>query len=101
MLKLIDGRRISNDNRKVYVKSFSGHTSTCMTDYIKPTQNYKPDCIMIHCGTNDLRTGKGPKSISKRIMDLAISSERDDNTICISGIVPRNDKVILKRMPPT
>ena len=96
MLKLIDGRKMSNDNRKVYIKSFSGATTTCMTDYIKPTQNYKPDCIIIDCGTNDLRTGEEPKSIAKRIMDLAISSERDENTICIPGIVPRNDKAILK-----
>ena len=67
-----------------------------MTDYIKPTHNYKPDCIIIHCGTNDLRIEEEPKSISKRIMDLSISSKRDENTICTSGIVPRNDNVILK-----
>ena len=51
-------RQRLHDKEKLYVKSFSGATVSCMTDYVKPTMKFNPDAVLIHCGTNDLRSEK-------------------------------------------
>ena len=61
-----------------------------MTDHIKPTlRDINPDHIILHVGTNGLRTENTASQIAKAIIDLATSLKIDDNTV--SGIVPRLD----------
>ena len=38
----------------VKVRKHPGATTTDMKDYIKPVQRRKPDCIILHAGTNDI-----------------------------------------------
>ena len=61
-----------------------------MTDHVKPTLRDKnPDHIVLHAGTNDLRTENTASQIAKATIDLATSLKNDGNTETVSGIVPR------------
>ena len=61
-----------------------------MESYIKPTLKNKPERIIIHCGTNDLKNNT-PQSIGDNILSLAKSSQQENNTVFVSSIVPRKD----------
>ena len=44
-----------------------------MTDHVKPTlQEINPDYIILHAGTNDLRTEKRASQIAKATTDLVL-----------------------------
>ena len=58
----------------IKVRSFSGAKVSCMVDHVKPTlRDDKPDHIILHVGTNDLRTEKTGNQITKSVMDLTTS----------------------------
>ena len=78
---------------RIYVKSFSGATTDCMKDYIKPSLRFKPELIILHTGSNDLRSETSEERIAENIIELAINSKSAENEIVISGILPRNDKL--------
>ena len=61
-----------------------------MESHIKPRLKNKPERIIIHCGTNDLKNSK-PQSIVKNILSLAKSSQQENNTILLSSIIPRKN----------
>ena len=61
-----------------------------MESYIKPTLKNKPERIIIHCRTNDPQN-RTAQSIAKNISSLAKSNQRENNTVLLSSIVPRND----------
>uniref|UniRef100_A0A7M5X0H8 SGNH hydrolase-type esterase domain-containing protein n=1 Tax=Clytia hemisphaerica TaxID=252671 RepID=A0A7M5X0H8_9CNID len=65
-----------------------------MKHYVVPTLEQKPDLVILHCGTNDLRT-KEPNEISKNIVDLARTvSEQSENTgVVVSGVIRRGDEL--------
>ena len=74
------------------VCSFSEAKISCMMDHVKPTLRDKnPDDIILHAGTNDLRTENTASQIAKATVDLATSLKNDDNTVTVSGTVPRCD----------
>ena len=76
----------------VKVRSFSGAKISCMRDHVKPTlRDINPDHIILHAGTNDFRTENTASQIAKATIDLATSLKNDDNTVTVSGIVPRLD----------
>ena len=76
----------------VKVRLFSGAKISCMTDHVKPTlRDINPDHIILHAGTNDLRTENTASQIEKATIDLATPQKNDDNTVTVSGIVPRLD----------
>ena len=63
-----------------------------MTDRVKSTlRDIIPDHIILHAGTNDLRTENTASQIAKATIDLATLLKNDDNTVTESGIVPRLD----------
>ena len=74
------------------MRSFSGAKISCIKDHVKPTlRNINPNHIILHAGTNDLRTENTASQIAKVTIDLATSRENDDNTVTVSGVVPRLD----------
>ena len=77
---------------KVYIKSFNGATISQMYHYAIPSMEFNPDLVIMHVGTNDLRTDKTPKEIAMEIIDLSKSLSMSDNDYMISGITARNDK---------
>lgn len=92
MIKEIQGWKLSKDPRAV-VKSFSGSTVADMHHYIKPTLVKNPDEILIHIGTNDVRTTSSPQTITDSIVDLCESVQQQTSgaDITVSGIILRND----------
>ena len=76
----------------VKVRSFSGAKISCMTDHVKPTlRDINPDHIILHAGTNDLRTENIASQIAKATIDLETSLKNVDNTVTVPGIVSRLD----------
>ena len=83
---------MSNEKRKVVVKSFSGATTNCMRSHIIPTKEQNPDVIILHCGTNDLRKTDTLDSIATNILEVAASLSTDTNRVVVSGLTQRNDQ---------
>ena len=52
---------MSNRTRKVVVKRFSGAKTKDMKSYVIPAVDQKPDNIILHTGTNDLKTIDTPE----------------------------------------
>ena len=74
------------------MRSFSGAKISFMTDHVKPTlRDINPDHIILHAGTNNLRTENTASQIAKTTIDLATSLKNNDNFVTVSGIVPRLD----------
>ena len=96
MVKKIDGYLLTssiNHRYIVKVRPFLSAKTIDMVDYIKPTQrDFNPDVYLLHVGTNDLSSNKSPEQISLDILNLANSLKLDNNTVIVSGIVPRDDE---------
>ena len=96
MVKKIDGYLLTSSvNHKyiVKVRPFLSAKTIDMLDYIKPTKrDFNPDVYLLHVGTNDLSSSKSPEQISMDILNLANSLKLDNNTVIVSGIVPRDDE---------
>ena len=100
MVKHINGWEIAkrlNSECKVYVKSFSGATTKCMVDYMKPSIRTQPDHFIVHVGTNDLITYTAPVEIAKNIVNLASEMISAKSDISISTIITRTDKPELNK----
>ena len=78
-------------NEKIYVKSFSGATVDDMIDYARPTIRREPDLIILHAGSNDLRSDKTANNIASDVMKLALEMKSDKNDVMISSLVFRDD----------
>ena len=63
MVKDIKGRKMSRSTHKVVVKHFSGAKTKGMKSYVIPTVEQRPDNIIFHTGTNDLKTIDTPEEI--------------------------------------
>jgi len=91
MLKNVQGwkmnKKLANDFT-IVVKSFSGATTECMHDYVKPSIKQKPDRFIIHVGTNDLKSANRASKISKRIISLAKSCAE-----VTSSVIKRGDEL--------
>lgn len=66
-MKNLKGHVLSDDDQMIVVKSFPGATADCMKDYIKPTIKKKPNAIVIHTGTNDLKHEKMLVRLQKKL----------------------------------
>ena len=78
-------------NERIYVKSFSGANVDQMKHYVKPTIEDKPDAIILHVGTNELRKKKNEVQIAEEIIGLAKSIEQEKTSITVSGLIARSD----------
>ena len=89
MIKEIKGYEMTNDDVLVVTKSFSGATVECMEHYVKPTLKKKQDVMIIHCGTNNIRS-TDVDTLADNIINLAIKCA-DSTNVIISSLVQRND----------
>ena len=62
-----------------------------MMHYVKPAADENPDLFIIHCGTNDLRSETSVEAVANNIIKVALSLQRENTTILISGLCPRGD----------
>ena len=59
---------------------------------VKPTIEEKPDFIILHTGTNDLRSNADPEEIANSIVDVAVFCKENGLEVVVSVILPRRDK---------
>ena len=94
MTKLLNdwemAKRIQS-NCKIYVKTFSGATVSCMEDYMKPSLRNPPDHFILHVGTNDLSSEKSSMEITKSIINLACRLKNEIHDVNVSTIMLRTD----------
>ena len=94
IIKDIRGYKMNEacDNQeKIFVKSFSGATTDCMNSHACPTIKRNPKRIILHCGTNDLRSQASAENIAEEIIELAKAMKTEENTVFVSGLVARGD----------
>ena len=84
---------MSSRTRKFVVKHFSGVKTKDMKSYVIPTVKQKPDNIILHTGANDLKTKDTPEEITIGILNLAMTCKTNTNSVFISGVFPRSDKL--------
>ena len=89
-------RRGVYNQQRVFIKSFPGATTKDMLSYVEPSKQHKNDMIILHCGTNDLRSSKPAEIIAKEIRDLAHDLKTQENEVMVSGLVPRGDRLNAK-----
>ena len=92
ILNHLQGRKISRNSR-VKVSSFPGCTTLDMNDHhIKPLLRRNPDEIIIHVGTNSLRSCDTPRTCTEEIIDLStMISSKSSAKIALSSMVCRSD----------
>ena len=92
IVKNVYGQKMGNNTKsRVVVKSFSGATTADMNHYIKPTMERNPDQVILHVGTNDLKTTDALK-VAENIVDLARKIELNTNAkVTISQLITRRD----------
>ena len=76
----------------VVSKSFSGSTVEDMLDFSKPFTRRKPDEIILHVGTNNLRNEE-PQQIAEKTVDLGNAIERETRStkVTLSSLILRKD----------
>ena len=91
VLKHLQGHKMSRNSR-VQISSFPGCTTEDMHDFIKPLLRKNPDEIILHVGTNSLRSCDTPRSCADEIIDLAtMVSCESPAKIALSSLVGRSD----------
>ena len=92
IIKYLKGWELSNGEQNVSIKSFSGATVDDMSDFLRPTIRKKPNKLIIHAGTNDVRHSS-PKVIAEKVTKLAenFRKESSQTEIIISSLVTRGD----------
>ena len=64
-----------------------------MKDYIKPTIARKPDLVILHTGTNDLKSNQNPSDIANEIINLVKNIKISETEVSISSLIPRGDRL--------
>ena len=89
----VHGWEMSNTDRAVAVKSFSGSKVNDMQDYLKPLLRRNPHQIILHVGTNDIKSEKSPDQLVEGIVKL-VSQVREKSAhikVAISALTIRKD----------
>ena len=67
-----------------------------MKDHVRATMRRNPDLIVLHAGTNDLRSEKTANNIASDIMRLALEMKNDINDVMVSSLTYRADNLNAK-----
>lgn len=97
MIKNIHGGKSSREAH-LTLRSFSGSTVDDMIDFVRPFIRRKPDELILHIGTNDLKDEE-PQQVAKKIVNLGLFIERKtpSTKLTLSGIINRSDDQGLDR----
>ena len=97
ILRGIRKQEINKSVRNYYavVKTFSGATVEDMESYMVPTLSKKPDGLIIHCGTNNLRSDE-PEETAKKIVNVALEASRTVRSVAVSSILARGDSDLME-----
>ena len=75
------------------IKWFPGATKQDMKDFIKPTIARKPDMVILHKGTNGLKSNQNPSDIANEIISLAKNIKSSGTEVSISSLISRGDQL--------
>ena len=94
MVRHISGKRLSEhlENQRVFVKSYGGMKVGDTKYHAFPNMKYNPNHIIVHVGTNEIRTRKTATKIANDIMKVCMGLKSDDNDVSVSGLVLRGDE---------
>ena len=73
------------------MKTFGGSTIDNLEHYSKPPLERNPDLVILHIGTNDIKSNKSPSEIVSNIHELAKQMKQRKIKVVISALIPRND----------
>ena len=92
IIKYVKGWELSNSEQNVAVKSFSGAKVEDMNDFLKPTIRRQPDKLVIHVGTNDIRS-LAPQDIADKVSEVTQQFKQGSRKtrIIISSFIIRSD----------
>ena len=92
IIKYVKGWELSNTEQNVAVKSFSGATVEDMNDFLRPTTRRQPDKLVIHVGTNNIRSST-PQNVADEVTKVAhqFKQESKKTRIIISSLITRSD----------
>ena len=93
-LNNVNEKGLSNKNRKVNIRRWSGASSEDILDLIKPAIRNKPKEIIIHTGYNDLSNAINPLNNIKKIAKL-VKEDAPNTKLTFSGIMIRQDRKII------
>ena len=94
MTKLINGWEMAKkiqSNCKIYVKTFSGATVSCIEDYMKPFLRNSPDHFILHVGTNELSSERSMLMKIAESINLSCRLKNEVHDISVSIIILRTD----------
>ena len=98
LLKFVVGQRMSNEdpNNFYVVKPFPGAVVGDMKDFIKPLARKQPDKMIIHVGTNDLKS-LAPQQIAGSIVELVnqVKQVSPSTVVGVSSLIMRKDSQAL------
>ena len=75
---------MSSRTRRVVVKHFNGAKTENMKSCVIPAVEQKPDNIILHPRTSDIKTIDTPEEITMGILNLAMTCKTDTNSVFIS-----------------
>ena len=78
-------------NHTVKINNFSGGTSETVLQNIDETLKSKPDCLIVHAGTNDLTNGINLLNQAKKIVKQ-VKKASQNTKIAFSSIITRKDR---------
>ena len=92
IISRLQGWRMSDKKNKVIVRSFPGAKVDDLFHYVIPTLQTKPDRIIVHVGSNDLKTTE-PRAVAEKVVELCefIEAKSPSTKILVSELTPRND----------
>ena len=93
------GQRLSGANSKVHVSTFPCCSTADMADHIRSLLRRKPDSLIIHVGTNSLRSTGSSHECAEEIVDLAREVDQEGVSPAISSLTTRaDDSELAKRV---
>ena len=96
MLNGLDERKMKTGNGNVKVRAHPGATVTDMPDYLKPISRKQPSHLILHAGTNDIKSQIPVEIIGnfEKVKDM-IANESSETRLVISSLILRNDNIEL------
>ena len=77
----------------VSVHSISGTSTKAMKHHVMEClEDRSPDTILLHYGTNNLRSEESAEKIASNIINVVLSAKNKKSTVYVSGLTVRNDK---------
>ena len=95
MIKSLNRRAMNQaiQSHDVQLKTFGGTEIEDMRDNVMPTLRTRPEALIIHCGTNNLKN-ENEERLANKIIVLAVDIKRRVPNVAVSGIVFRADMQI-------